>query len=127
MLFVKDLDLTTAFYRDTLGLRVIDETRLDNYVEFDAGPSTFALHAIPAHIAAEIGPLSPKLPRENCPVKLSFEVENVASERERLEAAGVTIIDRRGVPGKEWIRKAIFSGSTRPTANRLYFLRVCRL
>jgi catechol 2,3-dioxygenase-like lactoylglutathione lyase family enzyme len=99
MLFVKDLHLTTAFYRDTLGLRVIEETRLDNYVEFDAGPSTFALHAIPAHIAAEIGPLSPKLPRESCPVKLSFEVENVASERKRLEVLGVTILDR---PWGDW-------------------------
>ena len=28
---------TIAFYRDTLGLKMLDETREDNWVEFDAG------------------------------------------------------------------------------------------
>ena len=34
MLFVKDLERMTAFYRDVLGLEPVKETRLDNWVEF---------------------------------------------------------------------------------------------
>ena len=33
MLFVKDLDRMTAFYRDVLQLQPVEDTRLDNWVE----------------------------------------------------------------------------------------------
>jgi hypothetical protein len=53
------------------------------------------LHAIPPEIAADqIEILSPPRQRDNNPVKLMFEVEDVVSERKRLEALGVTILER---------------------------------
>ena len=94
MIFVKDLPRMAAFYENTLGLKPIAETRLDNWVEFEAGPARFSLHAIPAAIAEQIKIPSPPEPRERNPVKLSFEVDDVAAERHRLESLGVMILER---------------------------------
>jgi catechol 2,3-dioxygenase-like lactoylglutathione lyase family enzyme len=94
MIYVKDLPRMVAFYGDALGLKPIDETRMDSWVEFDAGDAKFALHAIPPQIADQIEISSPPRPRERNPVKLIFEVDDLASERKRLEAMGVTIIQR---------------------------------
>ena len=47
MLYVKDLHRMSAFYGEVLGLKPVEETRMDNWVEFDAGNAGFALHAIP--------------------------------------------------------------------------------
>jgi catechol 2,3-dioxygenase-like lactoylglutathione lyase family enzyme len=92
MIFVKDLDRMVAFYSDTLGLKAIEETRIDNFVEFEAGGTKFALHAIPSEIADQIEISAPPKPRANCPVKLTFEVED--AELKRLQELGVTIIER---------------------------------
>ena len=92
MLFVNDLPRMAAFYSEVLGLKPIEETRLDTYVEFDAGPATFALHSIPVEMRCEIA--SPPQPREENPVKFSFEVQDVVAERKRLEGLGVTILER---------------------------------
>jgi len=94
MIYVKDLNRMAAFYERTLGLKPIQETRLDNWVEFDTGNARFSLHAIPSHIADQIEISSPPRPRESSPIKLSFEVEDVAAERARLESAGVTVLQR---------------------------------
>jgi predicted enzyme related to lactoylglutathione lyase len=94
MIYVKDLHRMAAFYGDILGLKLIDETRMDTWVEFEAGAAQFALHAIPPQIAHQIQTSSPPQPREKNPVKLIFEVENLVSERRRLEALGVTIVQR---------------------------------
>jgi len=93
-LYVKDLQRMAAFYGVTLGLQQIDDTRTDSWVEFDAGGTRFALHAIPAPIAAQIEISSPPQPRENNPIKLSFAVEDVSAECRRLAALGVSIIKR---------------------------------
>jgi len=94
MIYVKDLPRMAEFYGDTLGLKPIEETRTDTWVEFEAGSFRFALHAIPPQIADQIEILSPPMPREKNPVKLSFEVDDIASERQRLEALGVSIVQR---------------------------------
>ena len=91
MIFVKDLNRMTAFYAGTLGLKLIEETRMDNWVEFEAG---FSLHAIPPQVAAQIEISAPPRPRETSPIKLSFEVDDVVLERKRLESLGVAIIKR---------------------------------
>ena len=83
-----------AFYGDTLGLKRIDETRTDSWVEFDAGSARLALHAIPAHIADQIEISSPPRVREKNPVKLVFVVDDAQSERARLEALGVVMVIR---------------------------------
>ncbi len=92
MIYVSDVPRMAAFYADTLRLRPIEETRQNGYVEFDAGGATFALHAIVGSEPCKIS--SPPKPREMNPVKLSFEVDDVASEVKRLEALGVTIVRR---------------------------------
>lgn len=94
MIYVKDIDRMAAFYGNTLGLKPIEETRMENWVEFEAGAATFALHAIPSEIADGIEIASPPQPREMNPVKLSFEVDDAASERQRLESLGVPIVQR---------------------------------
>ena len=83
-----------AFYGNALGLKPIEETRLENWVDFEAGATTFALHAIPSEFADQIEISSPPRPREKNPVKLSFEVDDVASERQRLESLGVLVVQR---------------------------------
>jgi catechol 2,3-dioxygenase-like lactoylglutathione lyase family enzyme len=94
MIYVKDLPRMAAFYTDTLGLQPIAETRMDNWVEFASGGATFSLHAVPSDIAAQIEISSPPKPRERSAIKLTFEVDDVASECRRLEALGVTILRR---------------------------------
>lgn len=90
MLFVVDLPAMAAFYRDTVGFAAIEETRLDDWVEFDTGETRFALHAISPHYGAEASPV----PRETAGCKLILSVADLAATRERLAAAGATILDR---------------------------------
>jgi len=94
MIYVKDIDCMAAFYGNTLGLKPIEETRTENWVEFEAGDIKFALHAVPSEIADQIEISSPAQPRENSPVKLSFEVDDVALECQRLGSLGVPIVQR---------------------------------
>lgn len=94
MIYVRDLPRMTAFYQETLGLKRIDDGHIDTWAEFDAGGARFALHAIPPEIARNIDISSPPKPREKDPVKLFFEVENVETQRARLAALGVTIVQR---------------------------------
>jgi len=90
MLFVKDLPRMAAFYSEVLRLPL--KSQSETWVEFEG----FALHAIPAAIAAEIEILSPPAAREEMPFKPVFEVEDVAAEIERLETLGVDI------PRRSW-------------------------
>ena len=92
MIYVKDLNRMAAFYEGVLGLNPIEETRMENWVEFEAGVAKVALHSIPPGIADQIEISSPPRPRQNNPVKLSFEVDDVALESRRLESLGVTIV-----------------------------------
>lgn len=84
ILFAKDVARLRAFYGDLLGLSVIEDQ--PGWVRFDAGGCAVALHAIPAPIAAAITIEDPPVAREDTPIKLAFQVEDVALERERLIA-----------------------------------------
>lgn len=94
MIYVKDLASLAAFYGDVLEVAPVVETRSATFVEFDTGGATLALHAIPAHTADQIEISSPPQAREEMPIKLMFEVADVAAERVRLEAMGATVIQR---------------------------------
>jgi len=94
MLFVKNLGEMTAFYRDVIGLRPIEQTRREDWVEFDAGGARFALHAIPRNIAERLETTDPPSVREGQSHKLIFATDDADAEKERLVAAGVTILDR---------------------------------
>jgi catechol 2,3-dioxygenase-like lactoylglutathione lyase family enzyme len=82
------------FYSEVLGLRPRDESRGDTWLEFDTGSTTFALHAIPPHIAGQIDITSPPEPREESPFKLILEADDLDAELARLRALGVLLIER---------------------------------
>jgi len=90
MLFAAELAPMVAFYRDVVGFRPIAETRLEDWVEFDTGGAPFSLHQIPRHIGVTPSPT----PRETGSCKPIFAVEDLAAARDRLAAAGATILDR---------------------------------
>jgi catechol 2,3-dioxygenase-like lactoylglutathione lyase family enzyme len=94
MLFVKDLDRMTAFYRDVVELAPVEETRLDNWVEFKGDGTRFSLHAIPLSIASSIQIDSPPRPREQGGVKLTFAVRDANATRARIAAMGLPLLAR---------------------------------
>jgi catechol 2,3-dioxygenase-like lactoylglutathione lyase family enzyme len=95
LLFVKELPKMTAFYQAALGLAEIPGRASDGYVELDAGGVTLGLHAIPAHLAAEIAIASPPVAREETPLKLIFEVPDLDAARAHLLAHGAQMMDVR--------------------------------
>jgi catechol 2,3-dioxygenase-like lactoylglutathione lyase family enzyme len=99
MIFVKDLERMTAFYRDVIGLQPIEATRHPDWVEFEAGGLGFSLHAIPREFAEHIRIASPPRPREQDACKLTFAVDDVDGELERLTGLGVAILRR---PWGDW-------------------------
>jgi predicted enzyme related to lactoylglutathione lyase len=94
MLFVKDIGRMTAFYTEVLGLAVVPETRLANWVEFQSNGARFSLHAIPAEVATGIIIDSPPVPREKGGTKLTFAVADVAATLSRIEAKGLPLLRR---------------------------------
>lgn len=72
--------------------RPVNREWSDSYALFDLNGGRFALHAIPEEYAREIKIASPPQTRDRNPLKAIFAVENVFSERARLEAMGVTIL-----------------------------------
>jgi predicted enzyme related to lactoylglutathione lyase len=94
MTFVKDLDRMTAFYRDVIGLRIDEATRLADWVEFEKDGFGLALHAIPSHMFAQTDMASPPAPREDQSCKLIFSVCDMDQELARLEGLGVHILRR---------------------------------
>lgn len=92
MLYVSDMARMVAFYRDGAGLRVLAERSSEGWVEFDAGGVTFALHAIPAHIVANITISDPAEAREETPIKLIFEVADFDTARAQLARHGAQLM-----------------------------------
>ena len=80
------------FYGNVLGLAPIEETRIDSWVEFDAGGARLALHAIPDPLASRIEISSPPRAREENPVKLAFLVDDVEREQARMAALGIELV-----------------------------------
>ncbi len=94
LIFVKNLDLMASFYGGTLGLESIDDSRTESWAEFNAGKIRIILHAIPPHVAANIEITLPPRTREENPIKLIFEVDDLDAEMKRLHSEGVTIVKR---------------------------------
>jgi len=85
ILFVKDFDQMTEFYRDVLQMKPLPHTAAEGWLEFDSG---LALHAIPVEIAQEIHP-GPIL--HETPLKLAFAVDDLEAEYRRLKGLDVPI------------------------------------
>jgi extradiol dioxygenase family protein len=95
IIFAKDLEVMRRFYGEKLGLEPIPESQQPGWIEFEAGASRLALHAIPETIANSISVADPVQPREATPIKLVFAVGDVDAERSRLMAQGVTMFTTR--------------------------------
>lgn len=93
LLFVKNIDGMSAFYRDILRLTPVPEASSEGFVVLLAGGAQLALHAVPSHIARSIRIATPPREREESPAKLIFAVKSVATERKRLIARGVSMRD----------------------------------
>lgn len=94
MIFVKNLDRMAAFYAQALGLKPVDGARTASWAEFEGGGTRLALHAIPPHIAATLEVADPPRAREENPVKLIFEVDDLAAAKAKLQSHGATILER---------------------------------
>jgi predicted enzyme related to lactoylglutathione lyase len=91
MLYVKDFPRMREFYGNLLQSQPINTEWTDTWALFDVGGTGFALHAIPGEHAQNTTP-PPR--REESPVKLIFAVDDLAAERARLQAMGVTMLQR---------------------------------
>jgi catechol 2,3-dioxygenase-like lactoylglutathione lyase family enzyme len=94
MLYVKDFARMREFYGNVLQAEPVNREWTDTWALFDTGGAGFALHAIPEASAAKADFSSPPQKRERSPVKLIFGVEDMPAERARLEALGVTMLQR---------------------------------
>jgi predicted enzyme related to lactoylglutathione lyase len=83
-----------GFYGEILGAKPTNNGWADAWASFETDNARFALHAIPADVAKDIEIKSPPIPREQNPVKLTFVVKDVESERARLEALGTQMFRR---------------------------------
>ena len=91
MIFVKDMERMTRFYRDGLGLTLLAEESAEGWVVLDAGGARLALHAIPAGIAAGIAISDPPEARDDTALKLVFATDELTAACERLEAHGAVM------------------------------------
>ena len=86
LIFVRDLPQMQRFYRDLLGLAVLEEC--DGHARYGAADAALALHAIPPeHAPTEDDGAT----REDGAIKLTFTVADVDGERARLVGAGVAM------------------------------------
>ncbi len=95
MIFVKDMNRMAAFYRDGLGLRQMPEKAREGWIEFAAGGSRLALHAIPPAIANGIEITDPPQPRDDTPIKLVFETADLDAARAHLLSHGAVMQNPR--------------------------------
>lgn len=84
LLYVHDLARMRAFYSAMLQA---EPSGGEGWALFDIGAASLALHAIPAQYAQDDSDQA----REDCPVKLIFQVDDVGAARARLEALGARI------------------------------------
>ena len=96
MLFAKDMERMTTFYRDGLGLAVVPEQSSPGWTVFDAGGVQFALHAIPPHIARDIAIADPPQAREETPLKLTFQTTDLDAACARVSRLGGQLLPPRG-------------------------------
>lgn len=83
MLEVADMDRSIAFYRDTLGMEIVE--RYENiWVEFQAAPTTLALYR-PEDADA-------RTERKSGGAVIALSVENVKEAVEELRGKGVPIV-----------------------------------
>ncbi len=86
ILFVKDVELMSSFYRAALDLTVVSQE--PGWVVLSDGGVEIALHGIPAEIASTIIIESPPVPRSETPIKLVFATADLESASAAIHKAG---------------------------------------
>lgn len=86
VLFAKDKDRVSRFYAATLGLPL--EASEPSHDRLADRQSEIIVHAIPAHIAADIEISRPATPRASAAFKPVFFVTDLASTRRAAEQTG---------------------------------------
>ena len=93
ILFVRDVAAMTRFYQQVLEIAVAPA--ISDFVCLDAGEFELALHAIPAHILADIdaakSPDDPPSPRAGAAIKPAFRVPDLQSRHQILCAQGISL------------------------------------
>lgn len=87
ILFTGDVDRLASFYRDVLGLTVVESE--PGWCVLDAGGVLLALHGIPEHIAGKVS--EPPEKREDSYWKPTFLVDDLDATLARLAAAGIAM------------------------------------
>ena len=93
IIFAKNMERMTAFYRDGIGLRFRPDRSNEMWAEFDAGGLTFALHAIPEEIAQGIEITVPPTARSQTPMKLVFGAPDLDAARAHLVGHGAVMFE----------------------------------
>lgn len=88
IVFVRDMQRSVAFYRDTLGLSVAMES--SHWTEFAAGGTKLALHLVDS-----LGPAPRPAPdpgaKQGVALEIVFECDDPLATREALRKRGVNI------------------------------------
>jgi predicted enzyme related to lactoylglutathione lyase len=87
ILFTGDVDRLAAFYRDVLGLAVLESE--PGWCVLDAGGVKLAVHGIPKEIAGEVS--DPPRKREDSYWKPTFVVDDLDATLARLANHGVAM------------------------------------
>ncbi len=95
VVLAKDMQRMAEFYHEGLGLPLIDAPMAPGWLEFDAGSVRLALHAMPPRVARQIEITHPPRAREESPIKLLFEVDDLEQARQRLIRYGATMFEPR--------------------------------
>jgi predicted enzyme related to lactoylglutathione lyase len=93
VVFAKDMQRMAEFYHDALGLPLVAAPMAPGWLEFDAGAVRLALHALPPRTARQIEITHPPRAREETPIKLLFEVDDLDEVRRRLVHYGATMFE----------------------------------
>jgi predicted enzyme related to lactoylglutathione lyase len=86
VIYAKDLERLSHFYRQLLQMRLLHAG--DGYHVIESADMQLVVHAIPAHIASTIEIASPPAPREETAIKLFFTVESFASAHDIARQSG---------------------------------------
>jgi catechol 2,3-dioxygenase-like lactoylglutathione lyase family enzyme len=99
ILFAKNMQKMTRFYRDGLGLAEVASESSEGWTVLEAGGVRFALHEIPPSVASRIEIKDPPEVRAGTPVKAVFESPELSALCARLEAFGGQLLPQ-GSPGR---------------------------
>jgi predicted enzyme related to lactoylglutathione lyase len=86
LVYAKNLGTLAQFYEELLGLRVLASD--SEHVVAENNDIQLVLHAMPAHLAAEVTIASPPRPREEQAIKPFFTVASLAVAEQQARQLG---------------------------------------